>query len=70
MFSLLVLPPHLTCLAEHADEGELCMKEENLIDRGIIDIDSRHKEPQMCSLYAADIYSSLFARQVCSLTKC
>ncbi|KAH6760658.1 hypothetical protein C2S52_008694 [Perilla frutescens var. hirtella] len=46
------------------DDDELCMKQENLKDRGIIDIDSRHKDPQMCSLYAADIYSSLFARQV------
>lgn len=41
------------------------MKLENLEDSGVINIDSRHKDPQMCSLYAADIYSTLFARQVC-----
>ncbi|KAL1552461.1 cyclin-A2-2-like [Salvia divinorum] len=46
------------------DEGAICMKEESLEGRGVIDIDSRHRDPQMCSLYAADIYTSLFARQV------
>ncbi|XP_057799552.1 cyclin-A2-1-like [Salvia miltiorrhiza] len=46
------------------DEVVLCMKQENLEDRGVIDIDSKHRDPQMCSLYAADIYTSLFARQV------
>ncbi|KAG6409637.1 hypothetical protein SASPL_127678 [Salvia splendens] len=46
------------------DEGALCIKEESLEERGVIDIDSRHRDPQMCSLYAADIYTSLFARQV------
>ncbi|XP_024994596.1 cyclin-A2-1-like isoform X2 [Cynara cardunculus var. scolymus] len=28
-------------------------------DQSIIDIDSKHKGPQMCSLYAAEVYSSL-----------
>ncbi|KAK4420035.1 Cyclin-A2-1 [Sesamum alatum] len=50
--------------ADHAVDGKLCVKQENLDDGGITDIDSKHKDPQMCSLYAADIYSNLYARQV------
>ncbi|XP_011081887.1 cyclin-A2-2-like isoform X1 [Sesamum indicum] len=50
--------------ADHAEDGKLCVKQENLDDRGITDIDSKHKDPQMCSLYAADIYSNLYSRQV------
>ncbi|KAL1532460.1 cyclin-A2-1-like isoform X1 [Salvia divinorum] len=45
-------------------EGKLCMKEESLEAKGVIDIDSRHRDPQMCSPYAADIYTSLFTSQV------
>ncbi|KAL6533879.1 hypothetical protein OROHE_013712 [Orobanche hederae] len=44
--------------------GKHFMKQESLEDWGITDIDSKHKDPQMCSLYAADIYSAFFARQV------
>ncbi|CAI9275010.1 unnamed protein product [Lactuca saligna] len=32
---------------------------EALIDESIIDIDSKHKGPQMCSLYATEVYSNL-----------
>ncbi|KAK6119466.1 hypothetical protein DH2020_046794 [Rehmannia glutinosa] len=49
---------------DHAEDGTLCVKQESLDDRGITDIDSKHKDPQMCSMYAADIYSTLYARQV------
>ncbi|KAL3616073.1 hypothetical protein CASFOL_040367 [Castilleja foliolosa] len=45
-------------------DGDLCMKQESLDDMGITDIDSKHKDPLMCSLYASDIYSALYARQV------
>ncbi|KAL0330279.1 UNVERIFIED_CONTAM: Cyclin-A2-1 [Sesamum radiatum] len=50
--------------ADHAEDGKPCVKQEHLDDRSITDIDSKHKDPQMCSLYAADIYSNLYARQV------
>ncbi|KAG5229096.1 cyclin family protein [Salix suchowensis] len=33
-------------------------------DREFIDIDSDHKDPQLCSLYAADIYSNLRVAEV------
>ncbi|KAI3454048.1 hypothetical protein Pfo_010711 [Paulownia fortunei] len=46
------------------EDGKLCKKEENLDVRGIIDIDSKHEDPQMCSLYAADIYYNLYATQL------
>ncbi|KAL3819055.1 hypothetical protein ACJIZ3_004960 [Penstemon smallii] len=45
------------------DHG-LCKKEESLEDRGIINIDSKHQDPQMCSIYADDIYTILFASQL------
>lgn len=41
-----------------------CLTLENLGDRGITDIDSKHDDPLMCSLYAADIYSNLYTKQV------
>lgn len=31
----------------------------------IADIDSDHKDPQMCSLYASDIYDNFLCREVC-----
>ncbi|CAA0838543.1 Unknown protein [Striga hermonthica] len=46
------------------EDVKLCMKKESLEDSGITDIDSNHKDPQMCSLYAADIYSAMYARQI------
>ncbi|PIN00916.1 G2/Mitotic-specific cyclin A [Handroanthus impetiginosus] len=45
------------------EHDKLIMKQDNLEERGITDIDSKHKDPQMCSLYAADIYSNLYAKQ-------
>jgi hypothetical protein len=36
-------------------------------DQEFIDIDSDHKDPQLCSLYAADIYSNLRVAEVCTL---
>ncbi|KAI3468283.1 hypothetical protein Pfo_024946 [Paulownia fortunei] len=56
---------HIPLISPSArEDGKLCVKQEILDDRGITDIDSKHKDPQMCSLYAADIYSTLYARQV------
>ncbi|KAG8381884.1 hypothetical protein BUALT_Bualt05G0019200 [Buddleja alternifolia] len=46
------------------EDGRLCKTEEKLEARGIIDIDSKHKDPQMCSLYAADIYSDLYTTEL------
>ncbi|PIN09044.1 G2/Mitotic-specific cyclin A [Handroanthus impetiginosus] len=46
------------------EDWKLSEKEEKLEDRGIIDIDSKHEDVQMCSLYAADIYSHLYATQL------
>ncbi|XP_073131281.1 cyclin-A2-2 [Henckelia pumila] len=47
-----------------AEDVKLCNKQENLPDRGIIDIDSKHKDPQMCSIYVVDIYNSLHAAEL------
>ncbi|MFS8003118.1 putative cyclin domain-containing protein [Helianthus anomalus] len=33
-------------------------------DQVIVDIDSKHKDPQMCSLYAAEIYNNLRAAEL------
>ncbi|KAL3650868.1 hypothetical protein CASFOL_007271 [Castilleja foliolosa] len=46
------------------EDDEHYMNNESLDDFGITDIDTKHKDPLMCSLYAADIYSALYARQV------
>ncbi|KAG8375513.1 hypothetical protein BUALT_Bualt10G0107600 [Buddleja alternifolia] len=46
------------------EDGELCAKQQDLDGSGIADIDSKHKDPQMCSLYAADIYSNLYITQL------
>lgn len=37
---------------------------EALNDESIIDIDSKHKGPQMCSLYATEVYSNLRTAEV------
>ncbi|KAL7159432.1 hypothetical protein ABFS83_01G026700 [Erythranthe nasuta] len=55
---------HIPMISPSDRDGMLCVKQENLNDRGITDIDSKHKDPLMCSLYADDIYSNLYARQV------
>ncbi|GFP80319.1 cyclin-a2-1 [Phtheirospermum japonicum] len=55
---------HIPLISAADRDGELCIKQESLADMGIADIDSKHKDPLMCSLYAADIYSALYARQV------
>ncbi|XP_051151139.1 cyclin-A2-1-like [Andrographis paniculata] len=44
--------------------SELCMQQESSDDGSVIDIDSKHMDPLMCSLYAADIFSNLYTRQV------
>ncbi|CAK9185471.1 unnamed protein product [Ilex paraguariensis] len=41
------------------EEGNLCCKSEALHSLGIADIDSNHKDPQMCSMYAPDIYNNI-----------
>ncbi|KAI3728195.1 hypothetical protein L6452_16827 [Arctium lappa] len=40
-------------------ESKITSEVEASNDQSIIDIDSKHKGPQMCSLYAAEVYSSL-----------
>ncbi|XP_052210853.1 cyclin-A2-2-like [Diospyros lotus] len=40
-------------------EGKFCEKLEASDDLQIADVDSNRKDPQMCSLYAPDIYSNL-----------
>ncbi|KAL8479960.1 hypothetical protein ACS0TY_026777 [Phlomoides rotata] len=39
------------------------MKQEKPEAEGIFNIDTRHEDPLMCTLYAADIYSSLYTEQ-------
>ncbi|GER29543.1 cyclin [Striga asiatica] len=46
------------------EDVKLCMENESLEASGITDIDSKHKDPQMCSHYAADIYSATRIRQI------
>lgn len=36
-------------------------------DPDFMDIDCDYKDPQLCSLYASDIYSNLRVAEVCSL---
>ncbi|XP_016463394.1 cyclin-A2-2-like [Nicotiana tabacum] len=43
------------------DESKVCRKQEGFANLGVADIDSRHKDPLMCSLYAPDIYNNLHA---------
>lgn len=47
-----------------ADEGSLCGKSKS-INPDITDIDSDHKDSQLCSLYASDIYSNFRVAEVC-----
>lgn len=51
-------------LFHHADESKVCLKQKGSSSLGIADIDSKHKDPLMCSLYAPDIYSNLHAMEV------
>ncbi|KAL0372106.1 UNVERIFIED_CONTAM: Cyclin-A2-2 [Sesamum calycinum] len=55
------VPLQIRC---NREDEKHCKKEENLDGRGVIDIDSKHKDPQMCSLYAADIYSNQYVTQL------
>ncbi|CAA0838350.1 Cyclin-A2-2 [Striga hermonthica] len=45
-------------------DEQLCKKEENSADNGIIDIDTRHKDPQLCSPYVDDIYHNLYTAEL------
>ncbi|KZV28002.1 hypothetical protein F511_35230 [Dorcoceras hygrometricum] len=47
-----------------AEDVKLCNKQENLLDRGIIDIDSKLKDPRMCSVYIVDIYNRLHTAEL------
>ncbi|KAK4365792.1 hypothetical protein RND71_013672 [Anisodus tanguticus] len=46
------------------DESKVFQKQEGSDALGIADIDSKHKDPLMCSLYAPDIYSNLHAMEL------
>lgn len=46
------------------DESKVCLKQKGSSSLGIADIDSKHKDPLMCSLYAPDIYSNLHAMEL------
>ncbi|CDP18418.1 unnamed protein product [Coffea canephora] len=43
---------------------EPCLKHEGSDDQGITDIDAKHKDPLMCSLYAPDIYRIMTAMEL------
>ncbi|GFP81490.1 cyclin-a2-4 [Phtheirospermum japonicum] len=45
-------------------DRRLCKKDGNSDDKCVIDIDSKHNDPQMCSLYAADIYYNMYTTQL------
>ena len=46
-------------------EGKPCEKFKASNDLQIPDVDSNHKDPLMCSLYAPDIYGNLRVMEVC-----
>ncbi|CAH9076842.1 unnamed protein product [Cuscuta europaea] len=46
------------------DDGKMCPKINDLASLGITDIDTNHMDPQMCTLYAADIYANLHANEL------
>ncbi|CAI9755630.1 unnamed protein product [Fraxinus pennsylvanica] len=45
-------------------DSTLWHTQENLDNAGIMDIDSKHKDPQMCSLYAPDIYRNFHTTEL------
>ncbi|XP_059658059.1 cyclin-A2-2 [Cornus florida] len=45
-------------------EGKICDKLEGSNDLSIANIDLNHKDPQMCSLYASDIYDNLHVMEL------
>ncbi|XP_019189830.1 PREDICTED: cyclin-A2-2-like [Ipomoea nil] len=55
------VPDHNT---SQRDEGKLCPKRDELESLGVTDIDSKHSDPQMCTLYAPDIYTNLHAKEL------
>ncbi|EPS63345.1 hypothetical protein M569_11441, partial [Genlisea aurea] len=56
---------HLTYpLPDYSSELKLWTKPERLEDSGIIDVDTKSNDPQMCGIYAADIYDNLYAKEV------
>ncbi|KAI3823733.1 hypothetical protein L1987_05173 [Smallanthus sonchifolius] len=50
------LPKGEIKISKHVEAGN---------EQTIIDIDSKHKDPRMCSLYAAEIYNNLRVAEVC-----
>ncbi|EPS69458.1 hypothetical protein M569_05308, partial [Genlisea aurea] len=49
------------------DDSETCKQlvtHESLEDRGIVNIDTKSTDQQLCGLYAADIYDNLYAKEV------
>ncbi|XP_065850251.1 cyclin-A2-2-like [Euphorbia lathyris] len=40
------------------EENAICKKLESSNGPGVVDIDSNHKDPQVCGLYASDIYNN------------
>ncbi|RAL52944.1 hypothetical protein DM860_007712 [Cuscuta australis] len=50
--------------ASERDENKGFCKTEALDSLGILDIDSKHRDPQMCSVYAPDIYTHLHAMEL------
>ncbi|XP_076889955.1 cyclin-A2-2-like [Bidens hawaiensis] len=54
------IQPHIHNLLFHnAGESNITSKVEASNDQSIIDIDLKHKGPQMCNLYVAEIYDNL-----------
>ena len=49
----------------YAGEIKLSNKVEASDDEAILDIDCKHKDHRMCSVYAAEVYSNLRVTEVC-----
>ncbi|KAL3498333.1 hypothetical protein ACH5RR_041065 [Cinchona calisaya] len=46
------------------EKNKPCQKQDGSNDQGITDIDAKHKDPLMCSLYAPDIYRIMSAMEL------
>lgn len=50
---------------DYTEEDMVCEKSVAAKGVDIVDIDSNLKDPQVCSLYAPDIYNSIRITEVC-----
>ncbi|KAI5669430.1 hypothetical protein M9H77_19283 [Catharanthus roseus] len=59
-----ILGKHFRFQSLSQKESRICPKEQGLDELGITDIDSKHKDPLMCGVYASHIYRSMNAMEL------